>query len=113
MLNPMCEANSRQVTVVIPGGEACGGSNVGGGGPDSQGEEVLPGHWPCGGDVEGSGGDFKSPAHGLHHLQPLPPWVPGRSWNKYRHPRGQSITSTCGLEGGGPVRYLPGPAQGV
>ena len=43
------------------------------------GEEGLPGHWPCGGDVEGSGGDFKSPAHGLHQLPRLPPWVPGRS----------------------------------
>ena len=28
----------------------------------------LPLDWPWGGDVEGSDGNFKSPAHGLHHL---------------------------------------------
>ena len=56
-----------------------------GGGTDSQGEEGLPGHWPRGWDLEGSGGYFKSPAHSLHHLPRLPPWVPGRSRDRYRH----------------------------
>ena len=55
-----------------------------GGGTDSQGEEGLPGNWYRGGDVEDSGGDFKSPAHGLHHLTRLPPWDPGRSRERYQ-----------------------------
>ena len=84
-----------------------------GGGPDSQGEEGPLGHWPWGGDMEGSGGDFKLPAHGLHHLPRLPPCVPGRSRNSYRHPRGQAVTTSCGLEGVVPVHDIPGSAQGV
>ena len=99
--------------VGVPGGEAGGGIHVEGGGPDSKGEEGLPGNWPRGGYVEGSGGDFKSPAHGLHHLPRLPPWVPGRLRDRYRHPRGQAATEASGLEGGGPVRDLHGPAKGV
>ena len=70
-----------------------------GSGTDSQGGEGLPGHWPCGGDVEGSGGDFKLPAHGLHHLSRLPPWFPGRSRHRYRHPRGQAASAASSLEG--------------
>ena len=35
------------------------GSDLAGGSPDSQGEEVIPGHRPRRGDVEGSGGDYK------------------------------------------------------
>ena len=59
--------------VGVLGGGACRGSDVASGGPDHQGEEGLPGHWPRRGDVEGSGGDYKSLAHGLHHLPRLPP----------------------------------------
>ena len=47
-------------------------------------EEGLPWYWPRGGDVEGSGGDFKSPAHGLHHLPRFPPWVLVRLRDRYR-----------------------------
>ena len=63
--------------------------------------------------MEGSGGGFKSPAHGLHHLPQLPPWFPSGSWHRYRHPRGQSDSAASGLEGRGPIRDIPGPAQGV
>ena len=69
--------------------------------------------WPRGGDVEGSGGDLKLPAHGLHHLPQLPLCFPGRLQDSYRHPRGQAVPAVCVLEVGGPVRDLPGPAQGV
>ena len=74
---------------------------------------LLLGHWPRRGDVEGNGGDFKSPGHGLHHLPQLPPWFTGGSRHRYCHPRGQSASADSGLEGGGPVHYLPGSAQGV
>ena len=84
-----------------------------GGGTDYQGEEGLPGHWPRGGDVEGSGDDFKFPDHSLHHLPRLPPWFPGGLQNRHRHPRGQAASEASGLEGGGPVRDLPGSEQGV
>ena len=84
-----------------------------GGGPDSQGKDGLPGHWPCGGDVEGSGGDFKSPAHGLHHIPLITPWFLGRLRHRYRHPQGQTAPAASGLEGGIPVSDLPGSAQGV
>ena len=63
--------------------------------------------------MEGSGGSFKSPAHRLHHLPRLPPRISGGSWHRYRHPRGQAASSASALEGGGPVRDLPGTAQGV
>ena len=36
--------------------------------------------------VEGSGRDFKSPAHSIHPLSQILPWVPGRSCHRYRHP---------------------------
>ena len=84
-----------------------------GGGPGSQGERVLTGNFHCGGDVEGSGGNFKSPSHGLHHLPQLPPWISGGSQHRYRHPRGQAALVASSLEGGGPLRDLPVPAQGV
>ena len=83
------------------------------GDPDSQGEEGLPGHRPCGGDVEGSGGDFKSLAHGLHHLPRLTPWIPGGSHHRYRHPQGQAASAAIGLEEGDHVRDIPIPSQGV
>ena len=67
----------------VPGVEDSGGSHVADGGNDYKGEEGLPEYWPCGGDVEGSGGDFKSPAHSVHHLPRLPPWVTGRSQDRY------------------------------
>ena len=35
------------------------------------------------------------------------------SWHGQRHPRGQTYSAVRGLEGGGPVRDLSGPAQGV
>ena len=78
-----------------------------------RGEEGLLGHRPRGGDVESSGGDSKLPFHSLHHLPRLPPWFKGGSRHRYRHPRGQAATAACGLEGGGPVHDIPGPAQGV
>ena len=84
-----------------------------GGSPDSQGEEGLPGHRPCGGDMEGSGGNSKLPSHSLHHLPRLPPWFQGGLQHRYLHPQGQAVTTYFCLEGGGPVRDLPGPAQGV
>ena len=63
--------------------------------------------------MEDSGSNFKSPARSLHHLPQLPPQVLGGSRNRYRHPRGQTASAFCGLEGGSPVRDLLGPAQGV
>ena len=99
--------------VGVPGRETDGGGHMAGGGTDPQEEDGLTGHWPRGGDVEGSGGDFKSPAHGLHHLPRLPPWFTGGSWYRYRYPRGQAASEASGLEGGGPVRDLPESAQGV
>ena len=63
--------------------------------------------------MEGSGVNFKLPAHGLHHLPRLPPWFSGGLRHRYRHPQGQSDSSASALEGGGPVRDIPGSAQGV
>ena len=84
-----------------------------GGDTDSQGEEGLLRHWPRGGDVEVSGGYFKSPAHGLYSLTRLPPWFSGGLRHRYCHPQGQADSEASSLEEGGPVRDLPGPAQGV
>ena len=84
-----------------------------GGDPDSQGGKRLPWHWPCGGDVEGSGGDFKSPDHSLRHLPQLPPRISVGSRHRYRHPQLQASSAASSLDGGGPVRDLPGPAQGL
>ena len=84
-----------------------------GSGPDPQWERGIPWHWPCGSDVEGSDGDFKSLAHILHHLPRLPPWVLVRLRHRYRHPLGQTSSVVIGLDGGGPVQDLTGPAQGV
>ena len=84
-----------------------------GGGTDYQGEKGLPWNWPGGGNGEGSGGDFKSPAHNLHHLPQRPPWILSGLWHRYRHPQGQAASASSVLEGGGPVRDLTGPAQGV
>ena len=63
--------------------------------------------------MEGSGGYFKSPSRGLHHLPRLPPWISGGLRHRYCHPRGQSALAASGLEGGGPVRDIPGTSQGV
>ena len=63
--------------------------------------------------MEGSGDDSKSPFHSLHHLTRRPPRFHSRSRHRYRHPRGQAVTTARGLEGGGPVRDLPGTAQVV
>ena len=71
----------------VPVGDTGGGGRVAGGGPDSKGEEVLRGHWPHRDEVEGSGGNFKSPAHGLHHLPRLSPWISAGSRHRYRHPQ--------------------------
>ena len=84
-----------------------------GGGSDPQVRRRLPWHWPCGGDVEGSGRNFKLLAHSLHHLPQIPPRVLGGSQHRYRHPRGQTASAVSGLGVGGPVRDIPGPAQGV
>ena len=84
-----------------------------GGGTDSQGEEGLTRNWTRGGDVEGSGGDFKSPAHGLHHLSQITTWVLGRSRDRYRNPQGQDASVARGREGGGPVRNITQPTKGV
>ena len=97
----------------VHGGTACGGVHMVGGGPDSQGEKGLPWHWACGGDVEGSGGNFKLPAHSLHRLPRLPPRILGGLRHRYRHPRGQTASAVSGLDGGGHVRDIYGPAQGV
>ena len=80
-----------------------------GGGPHPEGGGGLPGHRPRGGGVEGRGGDFKSLFHFLHHLPQRPPWIPGRSRHRDRHPRGQAGSTACSHEGGGPLRDLPGP----
>ena len=53
------------------------------------------------------------PDRNLHHLPRLPTRISGGSRHMYRHPRVQAVTTACGHEGGGPVRDLPGPAQGV
>ena len=84
-----------------------------GGSPDSQREEGLTGHRPHGGVAEGSGGDSKSPFHSFHHLPRRPPRFQDRLRHRYRHPRRKSDSVASGLEGGGPVRDLLGPAQGV
>ena len=78
-----------------------------------KGKKDYQGHCPRGGDVEGSGSNFKSPDHSLHHLLRLPPWVPGMSRDRYRHPQGQAASAAHRPEGGGPVRDLHGPAQDV
>ena len=97
----------------VQGRRPGGVSDLAGSSPDPQGEEGLPGHQPSGGDVEGSGGDSKSPFHSLYHLTRRPSWFQDRSRHGYRHPRGQAVTTACALEGGGPVRDLPGTDQGV
>ena len=53
------------------------------------------------------------PDHSLHHLPRLPPRILGGSWNSYRHPRGKTTSAVSGLELGGPVCDLTGPAQDV
>ena len=65
-------------------------------------------YWPRVGDMEGSGGNLKSPAHSLHHILRLPPRISCGSWHRYRHSQGQAASAASGLEGGGPVRDLPG-----
>ena len=97
----------------VQGGATGGGGHVAGGGPDYQGKKGLPWNWPHGGDVEGSGGNFKLTAHSLRNLPRLPPRILGRSRHRYRHPRGQAASEVSGIEGGGPVRDIPGPAQDV
>ena len=63
--------------------------------------------------MEGSGGDFKLPAHSLHNLPRLPPRISGGLRHRYRYPQDQAASETSGLEVGGPVCDIPGPAQGV
>ena len=63
--------------------------------------------------MESSDGDFKFPAHSLHRLPQLPSRISSGLRNRYRHPRGQAASAVSGLEGVGPVRDLPEPAQGV
>ena len=84
-----------------------------GGATDPQGGNVLPWHWPRGGDVECSGRNFKYSDHILHHLPRLSPWVYGGSWHRYRHPRDQTASAVSRLGGGGTVRDISGPIQGV
>ena len=38
-----------------------------------------------------------APAQDLHHLPRFPPWVPGRSRDRYRHPQGQAASTACGI----------------
>ena len=78
-----------------------------GGGNDTKGATGVQGDWASVGDVEGCGGDLTSPAHNLHHLPRIPTRISGGSRHKYRHPRGQVVTTACVHEGGGPVRDLP------
>ena len=63
--------------------------------------------------MEGSGGDFKLTAHSLHYLPRIPPRISGGLRHRYHHPRGQTVSEVRGLEGGGSVNDLPGPAQGI
>ena len=63
--------------------------------------------------MEGSGGNFKLPAYSFHHLPRLPPQILCGSRHMYRHLQGQVASAASELEGGGPVRDLTGPAQGV
>ena len=84
-----------------------------GGGTAPQERKVIPWHWTRGSDVEGSGGDFKSPAHILHHLPPLPTRILGGLRHRYCQLRGQTVSAVSGLEGVGPVSDLPGTAQGI
>ena len=63
--------------------------------------------------MEVSGGNFKSPAHSLHQLPLLPPHILVGLQHRYRHHQGQSASGVSGLDGGGPVRDLLGPVQGV
>ena len=99
--------------VGVQGRRPSWGSDLAGGSTDPQEEEGLLGHRPPGGDVEDSGGDSKSPFHILHNLPRLPPWIQGGSRHRYGHPLSQAASEASGLEGGGPVCGLPGPAQGV
>ena len=63
--------------------------------------------------MKDSGGNFKSPAHRTHHLTKLPPQISGGLRHRYRHHQGQTDSVVSSLEGGGPVRDLPEPAQGA
>ena len=47
--------------------------------------------------MEGSSGDFKSPAHGLHHLPQPPPWFSGSLWHRDRHPRAKLFQQLAAL----------------
>ena len=63
--------------------------------------------------MEGSGGDSKPSAHSLHHLPQLPPLIPGRLRHRYHHLRSQNDLAVINHEGGGNVRDLSVPVQGV
>ena len=55
----------------------------------------------------------KLPAHSHHHFPQLPQRILGGSRHSYWHPRCQADSTASGLEGRGPVRDIPRPAQGV
>ena len=63
--------------------------------------------------MEVSGGKFKFQAHSLHHLPQLHPWILGRSWHRYLHPRDKTDSVVSGLEGGFHVCDISVPAQGI
>ena len=83
------------------------------GSPDPQGERGLQQHMHYVGGVEGSGRYFKLPAHSLHQLPGLPPWILVRSRHNYRHPQGQNALAVSGHEGGGPFHDFSGSTQGI
>ena len=97
----------------VQAGVTGGGCHVAGNGPVSQGGKGLLWYFPRGGDVQGSEGGFKSPYQSLHHLPRLTPRISGGLRHMYRHRQCQDSSALSGLEGGGPVRNIPGPAQGV
>ena len=84
-----------------------------GGGNDTKGVKGVQVNWASGGDMEGCGGNLTLPDHNLHRLPRFPTQISVGSRHRYRHPRGQSVTTACGHEVGGPVCDIPGPAQGV
>ena len=96
-------ASSNRVTQQI----TTRGGNLAGGGPDLERGRGITRNRPCGGDLEGSGGDSQSPLDHHHHLLRLPPWIPGGSKYRDRHPRSQAASEGCSLEGEGPPYDLP------
>ena len=80
-------------------------------GPDTERGRGLTRHRPHGGDLGGGGGDSKSTLHLRRHLPQLPLQIPVGSRYGYHHPRDQSASAGCGLEGGGSPCNIPEPSE--